>query len=64
MGGGRLDYRDQLLLVAGEPAGHERRAEARAPSCTGSIGGMLLGSPRLLFEPMSAEAENWPLVSP
>ena len=31
---------------------------------TGSIGAIRLGSPRLLFDPTSAEAENWPFVSP
>ena len=34
------------------------------PSRTGSIGAMRFGSPRLLLEPMSAEAENCPFVRP
>ena len=33
-------------------------------SATGSMGSLLLGTPRLEREPTSAEAENWPLVSP
>ena len=39
-------------------------APSDSPSKTGSIGGRWLASPRLLFEPTSADAENWPLVSP
>ena len=34
------------------------------PSMTGSMGRCWFGSPRLLFEPMSVEAENCPLVRP
>ena len=33
-------------------------------SSTGSIGGCTLASPRFDFDPTSADAENWPLVSP
>ena len=59
-----FEDRDQLFFVAGEAAGDERRADAERRACTGSMGAMRLGSPFLLFEPTSAEAENWPLVSP
>src|SRR5579872_2354442 len=34
------------------------------PRRTGSMGAIRLGSPRLLFDPTSDEAENWPLVNP
>ncbi len=44
------------------------RATNEAPSAsansTGSIGCCSLASPFFDFEPTSAEAENWPLVSP
>ena len=33
-------------------------------SIAGSMGAMRLASPRLLFDPTSADAENWPLVNP
>ena len=60
----RLEDRHQLRLVAGEAAGHEAWRRATAPSSTGSIGGCWLGSPFFDFEPMSADAENCPLVRP
>jgi hypothetical protein len=44
------------------------RATNEAPrvmaSSTGSMGGWKLVSPFFALVPMSAEAENWPLVSP
>ena len=44
------------------------RATKVAPSSsampTRSIGESVLTAPRLLFEPVSAVAENWPLVRP
>ena len=39
-------------------------APSVSASSTGSIGGWTFASPRLDFDPMSADAENWPLVSP
>ena len=59
----RLEQREQLLLVAGERAGHEVAPSSTA-SAQVSIGGRSLTTPVFSFEPRSAVAENWPLVRP
>ena len=58
-----LDQRHELGLVAGEAARHEGRAELQRDH--DEVDGLsLFVTPRLLFEPRSAVAENWPLVRP
>ncbi len=39
-------------------------APSSSASWTRSIGSSLLTAPRLAFDPLSAVAENWPLVKP
>ena len=60
---GGLDQRHELRLVAGEAARHEGGAELQrhAHHVDRRI---VLTTPFLLFEPLSAVAENWPLVRP
>ena len=58
-----LDQRHQLVLVAGEAARHEGRAELQRHA-TRSIALSWLTTPLFDFEPLSAVAENWPLVRP
>src|SRR6266478_6065467 len=59
----RLDQRYELRLVAREAAGNQRGAELSAKP-TRSIAASVLTGPRRAFEPLSAVAENWPLVRP